>query len=307
MSICWSTDGQFIIAGFSNGEVLFFNRDLEDCDDISLRRSSPKPDNPDTAAETDSENELKTSITITNTTPAPSTPVAPRSTTSPSPFPELSPAFIKVDVSYKDQSDENPVSHFKLSEKSITSIQQHPLYENLVFASDDSSIKMVDVLKEVVTDIHTSYYGGILSMNITKDGKYLFVSSQDDFISVYELLFVTNMSYTCAGIPIHGNLRLVARLEGQASWTRDIQVDCQKSSLGLLYRIGAVGDDGRIVFYEFQPKNLPNVHKQSSAHSTYHHYKAQTSKSLAARSPSPPPMANGTFLSLPRKSMHHRH
>ncbi|KAI0462100.1 hypothetical protein LJB42_004187 [Komagataella kurtzmanii] len=307
MSICWSTDGQFIIAGFSNGEVLFFNRDLEDCDDISQRHNSPNLDNSDTA-DTDTENELKTSITITNTTPASSTAMASRSVTSPSPSPSPSPAFIRVDVSYKNQSDENPVSHFQLSEKSITSIQQHPLYENLVFfASDDSSIKMVDVLKETVTDIHTSYYGGILSMKITKDGKYLFASSQDDFISVYELLFVTNMSYTCAGSPIHGNLRLVARLEGQASWVRDIQVDCQKSSLGLLYRIGAVGDDGRIVFYEFQPKNLPNVHKQASTHSTYHHHRTQTSKSLAARSPSPPPVANGTFLSIPRKPMHHRH
>ncbi|QPG72712.1 hypothetical protein FOA43_000013 [Brettanomyces nanus] len=151
----------------------------------------------------------------------------------------------------------NPIAHYKFSRKAIVDITTHPLYHNIVaMACDDGYLRIFDLLKERITDIQESYYGGFLSVSFTEDGKYLLAGGEDDLVSIYEFQGISKFTPASSGL-----IKLVARLEGSKSWVRDITVDRHRSKSGILYRIGTAGDDGVLRFYEFQPRNLPKVKK----------------------------------------------
>ncbi|KAG7821787.1 hypothetical protein KL928_000262 [Ogataea angusta] len=157
------------------------------------------------------------------------------------------------------QTGSNPVSHYKFSYKAITKLRYHPTYPNIwTIASDDGFVRLFDFFSEVITDIVPSYYGGILDIDITRDGRYMICGGEDAFVSIYEF------SILGGGASAHGLLKLVARLEGAKSWVRGVCVDYFKTTPGVLYRIGTVGDDETIRFYEFQPRNLPKARKMKS-------------------------------------------
>ncbi|KAG7700419.1 hypothetical protein KL930_001107 [Ogataea haglerorum] len=155
------------------------------------------------------------------------------------------------------QTGSNPVSHYKFSYKAITKLKYHPAFPNIwTIASDDGFVRLFDFFSEVITDIVPSYYGGILDIDITKDGRYMVCGGEDDFVSIYEFSILGSVGTTA-----HGLLKLIARLEGAKSWVRGVCIDYFKTTPGVLYRIGTVGDDETIRFYEFQPRNLPKARK----------------------------------------------
>ncbi|ODV83250.1 hypothetical protein CANARDRAFT_100865 [[Candida] arabinofermentans NRRL YB-2248] len=213
----WSKDGKFAIIGYSDGDIMIFDRDFEDDDNYNKHGEPIK--------------KLR---------------------------------YMKVFKSLSNVSaTSNPVGHYKLSNKAITSIKFHPIYPNVVIiACDDGYIRVFDLLTENLTDLIPSYYGGILCLNLTNDGKYLISGGEDDFVSIYEFQ-MGNFNYN----PEHGggSVKLVTRLQGSKSWVRSVDVDYFKTNNGLLYRIGTVGDDGCIRFYEFQPRNLPKIKKLKSS------------------------------------------
>lgn len=58
------------------------------------------------------------------------------------------------------------------------------------------------------------------------------------------------------------NVRLVARLEGHHSWVRGLQFDAARlppvdTSTPASYRLGLVGDDGRMLLWDFVPSQVP--------------------------------------------------
>ncbi|ODV95890.1 hypothetical protein PACTADRAFT_2199 [Pachysolen tannophilus NRRL Y-2460] len=249
ISVRWSNCGRYILAGFSNGEVMVFNRDLEEDENYfisqDLARREPH-------AVFYKESTLATKL--------------------------------------------NPISHFKISNKPITSIKINPVYNNFCcITSDDGFIRIIDLSKNFLSDIYESYYGGILVSEFTKDGKFLLVGGEDDFISIYELL-INNIS----NVPINGNLRLITRLQGQSSWVRSIKVDYVKSSPKVaVYRIGGVGDDGYLNYWEFQPRRLPKIKRP------LHHHNRTGSRNISGNyapsshntTPNLKSGSNGTFPS----------
>lgn len=209
-SIEWSKCGDFALVGFADGEVLVWDRKLED----------PEEDYIPTIKS--NRNYLVTYKSARNAT-----------------------------------SVQNPIAHYKFNKKPITCIRSHPTFQNIVIVtSDDEFLRCFDLMTEEILEIFPSYYGGTLTAEFTKDGKYLLTGGEDDLVSVYELSHTSMFSNNAE----QKMLKLVARLTGAKSWIKSVEI-VQSNPKILSYTIGVTGDDGYIRFYEFQPRSLRKVKK----------------------------------------------
>lgn len=222
-SITWSQCGKFALAGFSDGEIIIFNRNLED-PDLNYQ-----------------------------------------------PIISSKEKYFKIFKSLKNlnQPTNNPIAHYKFTNKPITSIKIHPLFNNIVsITSDDGFLRIFDLLTESLTDIVPSYYAGVLTSEFTPDGKYLLAGGEADIVSIFEFQF----SNLFSSISESGLLKLVARLQGAKSWIKEIIIDPTDLNISLNYKIGTASDDGYIRFYEFQPRSYRKIKR--------HHHVASASYNL---------------------------
>jgi WD40 repeat protein len=85
-----------------------------------------------------------------------------------------------------------------------------------------------------LTDIYMSYYGGLICVCWSPDGKYILTGGQDDLVSIWSL----------------GERRIVARCPGHQSWVTAVAFDpwrCHDRN----YRFGSVGEDRRLLLWDF--------------------------------------------------------
>ena len=83
-------------------------------------------------------------------------------------------------------------------------------------------------------DLYSSYYGGFQCVCWSPDGKYVITGGQDDLLSIWS---VTESA-------------IVARCQGHQSWVTDVVFDpwrCDERN----YRFGSVGEDGRLLLWDF--------------------------------------------------------
>lgn len=226
VSVEWSKCGSFAIAGFADGDMMIFDRDLEDDGNYGHKEKVP----------VSKARYMRTYRSLRLSKNA------------------------SADLSGESETKEsrhNPIAHYKFSKKAIVDITTHPYYHNIVaMACDDGYLRIFDLLKEQLTDIQESYYSGFLSVSFSDDGKYLFAGGEDDLASIYEFQGVNLFSPATSGL-----IKQVARMEGSKSWIRDISIDSHGSQSGILYRVGCVGDGGAIHFFEFQPRQIPVIKK----------------------------------------------
>jgi WD40 repeat protein len=79
-----------------------------------------------------------------------------------------------------------------------------------------------------------SYYGGMICVCWSPDGRYIVTGGQDDLVSIWSL----------------EDRMLVARCQGHNSWVTAVQFDpwrCDERN----YRIGSVGEDCRLLLWDF--------------------------------------------------------
>lgn len=79
-----------------------------------------------------------------------------------------------------------------------------------------------------------SYYGGMICVCWSPDGRYIVTGGQDDLVSIWSL----------------EDSMLVARCQGHNSWVTAVQFDpwrCDERN----YRIGSVGEDCRLLLWDF--------------------------------------------------------
>lgn len=155
----------------------------------------------------------------------------------------------------------NPVAVYKVSNSPITSIKFSPTSQMVAITNKDGYLRLLNLASEELSDIFPSYYGGFLSVNFSPDGKYLATGGQDDMLCIWS---------------IEGpNYHLVARGQGHTSWVRQVAFDpwCFDDTN---YRIGSVGDDGKLLLWDFNPKSLPR------AKTLHHHGSHQRATSGAA-------------------------
>ncbi|KAJ9133084.1 WD40 repeat-like protein [Pleurostoma richardsiae] len=139
----------------------------------------------------------------------------------------------------------NPVAAWKLSNQRINAFAFSPDNRHLAVVSEDGSLRIIDYLKEELLDHFYSYYGGLICVTWSPDGKYVLTGGQDDLISIW-----------C--VP---ESALVARCQGHHSWVTSVAFDpwrCDDKN----YRFGSVGEDCRLCLWDF---NVGMLHRPKAA------------------------------------------
>ncbi|ODH12952.1 hypothetical protein ACO22_07749 [Paracoccidioides brasiliensis] len=156
-------------------------------------------------------------------------------------------------VNSKNQKS-NPVACWKLSNQWINSFAFSPDCRHLAVVLEDGSLRIMDYLKEQVIDTFMSYYGGMICVCWSPDGKYIVTGGQDDLVSIWSL----------------SERKIVARCQGHHSWVSHVAFDpwrCDERN----YRFGSVGDDCRLLLWDFsvamlhRPKALQATARQRTS------------------------------------------
>lgn len=99
-------------------------------------------------------------------------------------------------------------------------------------------------------DVFRSYYGGLICVCWSPDGKYIVTGGQDDLVTIWSL----------------PERRIIARCQGHNSWVTAVAFDpwrCDERT----YRFGSVGDDCRLLLWDFsvgmlhRPKVVSVIHQ----------------------------------------------
>lgn len=140
---------------------------------------------------------------------------------------------IKKSVQSKNQI-KNPVAFYSVSNMKISGIAFSPDGQLLATVCDDGCLTIIDYINEKVLDVYRSYYGGMLCVTWSPDGRYVLTGGQDDLVSIWSL----------------ADGALVARCVGHDSWVTDVKFDpwrCDERN----YRFGSVGEDCRLLLWDF--------------------------------------------------------
>jgi len=135
--------------------------------------------------------------------------------------------------SYKYLSNTNPNQWWKVSDKKITACSFSPDFDHIALTSMDGTLKIINYSKNQLCDIYHSYFGGILCVDWSPDGKFIVTGGQDDLVSVWAF---------------RGNI--VARCQGHSSWINSIMFD-KYNSVNRCYRFGSVSEDTKLILWEF--------------------------------------------------------
>ena len=142
---------------------------------------------------------------------------------------------IKIHKSVQSRNQKtNPVAVWKIGNQKINSIAFSPDGSHLAVVSEDGTLKIIDFLKEKLLEVFRSYYGGLICVTWSPDGRYILTGGQDDLVSIWSL----------------ADSALVARCQGHTSWVSDVQFDpwrCDDRN----YRFGSVGEDCRLLLWDF--------------------------------------------------------
>lgn len=140
---------------------------------------------------------------------------------------------VKKSVNSRNQKS-NPVSYWKISNSRINAFAFSPDCRHIAVVSEDGSFRIIDFLKEQLLHQYMSYYGGMMCVCWSPDGRYIVTGGQDDLVSIWSL----------------EDSMLVARCQGHNSWVTAVQFDpwrCDERN----YRIGSVGEDCRLLLWDF--------------------------------------------------------
>ncbi len=155
---------------------------------------------------------------------------------------------VKKSVQSRDQKV-NPVAVWKVSNMKINGMAFSPDGQMLAVVCEDGTLTILDYINERVLDVYRSYYGAMLCVTWSPDGRYVLTGGQDDLVSIWSL----------------ADQSLVARCVGHESWVTDVKFDpwrCDERN----YRFGSVGEDCRLLLWDFSVGMLrrPRVRNRNS-------------------------------------------
>ncbi|KAK9369994.1 WD40-repeat-containing domain protein [Lipomyces kononenkoae] len=153
----------------------------------------------------------------------------------------------------------NPVAYWKVSRKAITAFAFSPDSRHVAVVSEDGYLRIIDVLKEKLVDVYCSYYGGLLCVCWSPDGRYILTGGQDDLVSVWSFVSRT----------------LVARCQGHQSFVTSVAFDPWRCD-DRVYRFGSVGEDCRLCLWDFSVKSLHRPKGTTHRGSVSSHYSGNT-------------------------------
>lgn len=128
----------------------------------------------------------------------------------------------------------NPVAAWVVNHSRPHKLAFSPDGQHLAVVSDDGTLTILDYIGERVLDIYRSFYGALLAVAWSPDGRYVLTGGQDDLVSIWSF----------------AEQALIARCIGHESWIRDVKFDpwrCDDRN----YRFGSVGEDCRLLLWDF--------------------------------------------------------
>ncbi|KAI8976787.1 WD40-repeat-containing domain protein [Pilobolus umbonatus] len=133
----------------------------------------------------------------------------------------------------------NPISHWKLSDQSITAFAFSPDCQHVAIVGLDGLLRVVNFLHESVLDIYEAYYGGLYCVAWSPDGRYILTGGQDDLVTIWAFR----------------EQKIIARCQGHKSWITGVAFDpwrCDEK----VYRFASVGEDAKLIFWDFSVNAL---------------------------------------------------
>ncbi|KAK7693959.1 hypothetical protein QCA50_003534 [Cerrena zonata] len=163
----------------------------------------------------------------------------------------------------KEKAFKNPVSHWKVSKKSIIDFVFSPDVKYVAAISEDGCLRVIDAIGEQLVDCYASYFGAITCVAWSPDGRYIITGGQDDLVTIYS----------------PWEQRVVARCQGHSSFVSAVAFDDIRCD-GRTYRFCSVGEDNKMILWDFSSGAL----HRPKLHATHHQRMSMTSSlSLALR------------------------
>jgi hypothetical protein len=136
-------------------------------------------------------------------------------------------------VTSKNQKT-NPVAVYKLTNQKLNAFALSPSGNHLATVCEDGTLRILALHEEKLLSVHRSYYGALLCVCWSPDGRYILTGGQDDLVSIWS----------------REEGALVARCQGHNSWVTSVRFDnwrCDERN----YRFGSVGEDARLLLWDF--------------------------------------------------------
>ncbi len=120
----------------------------------------------------------------------------------------------------------------------------------LAITTKDGLLRLLETEENRVTDVFESYFAALTCVAWSSDSRFVAVGGQDDLVTIYSAR----------------ESRLVARCQGHTGFVTCIAFDPTMRSSGRGYRFGSVGEDGKLLLWDFSAAALrkPRHHHSNS-------------------------------------------
>ncbi|TFK76252.1 catabolite repression protein creC [Pluteus cervinus] len=139
----------------------------------------------------------------------------------------------------KEKAVKNPVSHWRLSKKSVVDFVFSPDVKYVAAISEDGCLRVIDALAEQLVDCYASYFGALTCVAWSPDGRFIITGGQDDLLTIFS----------------PWEQRIIARCQGHSSFVAAIAFDDLRCD-GRTYRFGSVGEDNKLILWDFSSGSL---------------------------------------------------
>jgi len=145
----------------------------------------------------------------------------------------------------KDKTAKNPVSHWKVSRRSIVDFVFSPDAKFVAAISEDGCLRVIDTIAEQLVDCYASYFGALSCVAWSPDGRFILTGGQDDLVTIFS----------------PWEQRVIARCQGHSSFVSALAFDDIRCD-GRTYRFGSVGEDNKLILWDFSSGALhrPKLH-----------------------------------------------
>ncbi|KAF8163501.1 catabolite repression protein creC [Crassisporium funariophilum] len=149
----------------------------------------------------------------------------------------------------KDQAAKNPVSHWRLSRRGVLDFVFSPDVKYVAAISEDGCLRVIDALAEQLVDCYASYFGAMTCVAWSPDGRFILTGGQDDLLTIFS----------------PWEQRVIARCQGHSSFVSAVAFDDLRCD-GRTYRFGSVGEDNKVILWDFSSGALHRPKFQASHH-----------------------------------------
>ncbi|KAH7889618.1 WD40-repeat-containing domain protein [Phlebopus sp. FC_14] len=174
---------------------------------------------------------------------------------------------VSVSGNGKERADKsvakNPVSHWRLGRRGVVDFAFSPDVKYVAAISEDGCLRVIDAFAEQLVDCYASYFGTLTCVAWSPDGRFILTGGQDDLLTIFS----------------PWEQRVVARCQGHSSFVSAVAFDALRCD-GRTYRFGSVGEDNKLILWDFSSGAL---HRPKLQHGHHPRVSMASSVSLAFR------------------------